>query len=110
VMAGSHLDSQPQGGRFDGALGVVAASAAALALRDQARVGALRSRCNLAVVDWTSEEGARFQPSLLGSGVFTGAIGLSEALARTDGGGVALGAALQAIGYFGDGALPRPAA
>ncbi len=110
VMAGSHLDSQPQGGRFDGALGVVAACAAAREVQDQVRAGALHSRCNLAVVNWTGEEGARFQPSLLGSSAYAGTLGLEWALARRDGEGVSLGAALRAIGYAGNGALPRPAA
>lgn len=110
VMAGSHLDSQPQGGRFDGALGVVAACAAARDLQDQVRAGTLRACCNLAVVNWTGEEGARFQPSLVGSGAYAGALPLDWALARMDGEGVSLGAALQAIGYAGSGALPRPAA
>lgn len=110
VMTGSHLDSQPQGGRFDGALGVVAACAAAREVQDQVRAGTLHSRCNLAVVNWTGEEGARFQPSLLGSGTYAGTLELEWALARRDGEGVSLGAALQAIGYAGSGALPRPAA
>ena len=110
VMAGSHLDSQPFGGRFDGALGVVAAVEAAAVLRAALRAGTLAPRCNLAVVNWTSEEGARFQPSLLGSAVFTGSIETSAALAQRDGDGLTLGAALQAIGYAGTGSLPRPAA
>ena len=110
IMAGSHLDSQPFGGRFDGALGVVAAVEAAAVLRAASRAGALQGRANLAVVNWTGEEGARFQPSLLGSAVFTGAIKSASALAKQDGNGVTLGAALQAIGYAGSGALPRPAA
>lgn len=110
VMAGSHLDSQPQGGRFDGALGVVAACAAAHDVLDQVRAGALRPRCNLAVANWTGEEGARFQPSLLGSSAFAGTHELDWALARTDGEGISLGTALQAIGYAGADALPRPAA
>lgn len=110
VMAGSHLDSQPQGGRFDGALGVVAACAAVHDVLDQVRAGALRPRCNLAVVNWTGEEGARFQPSLLGSGVYAGIIEMDWALARTDGNGISLGNALRDIGYAGTDALPRPAA
>lgn len=70
----------------------------------------LRPHCNLVVVNWTGEEGARFQPSLVGSGAYTGALPLDWALSRTDGDGISLGAALQAIGYAGTGALPRPAA
>jgi N-carbamoyl-L-amino-acid hydrolase len=110
VMAGSHLDSQPQGGRFDGALGVVAACEAAAVLRDAAATGRLSACCNLAVVNWTSEEGARFQPSLLGSAVFAGSIHQDEARDRRGHDGISLGEALQAIGYAGQSALPRPAA
>ncbi len=110
VMAGSHLDSQPQGGRFDGALGVAAACAAALDLQDQVRAGLLRPCCNVAVVNWTNEEGARFQPSLLGSGVYAGTLGLRDALACADGDGVRIGTALQDIGYAGTGVLPRAGA
>ncbi len=110
VMAGSHLDSQPQGGRFDGALGVAAACAAALDLQDQVRAGLLRPCCNVAVVNWTNEEGARFQPSLLGSGVHAGTLGLQEALACADGDGVCIGAALRDIGYAGTGVLPHASA
>jgi N-carbamoyl-L-amino-acid hydrolase len=94
------------GGRFDGALGVVAACAAATALRE----GAGPWRCNLAVVNWTSEEGARFQPSLLGSSVFTGAMTAQAALAKADRDGVCLADALAAIGYAGQDTLPRPSA
>ncbi|WP_428487128.1 Zn-dependent hydrolase [Rhodopila sp.] len=110
VMAGSHLDSQPQGGRFDGALGVVAACEAASVLRDAAAAGKLSARCNLAVTNWTSEEGARFQPSLLGSSVFVGGMAQAEALERIDRDGMALGEALRAIGYSGQATLPHPAA
>jgi len=110
VMAGSHLDSQPHGGRFDGALGVAAACAAALDLQDQVRAGLLRPCCNVAVVNWTNEEGARFQPSLLGSGVHAGTLGLQDALACADGDGVRIGTALRDIGYAGTGVLPRAGA
>lgn len=62
VMVGSHLDSQPKGGRFDGAYGVVAALAAIESFRRDASA----PRCNYVIADWMNEEGARFQPSLLG--------------------------------------------
>src|SRR5690606_23319412 len=64
VLAGSHLDSQPTGGRYDGAYGVLAALAAASDIAANPPAGA---RHNLTVVNWTNEEGARFQPSLTGS-------------------------------------------
>ena len=110
ILAGSHLDSQPGGGRFDGALGVVAAYEAATVLDGAARSGKIAARCNLAVVNWTNEEGARFQPSLLGSGVFVGQLDGPAALARQDAQGVALGDALETIGYRGGDVLPHPAA
>lgn len=105
VLSGSHLDSQPFGGRFDGAYGVVAACQAALAVR---AAGGTPTH-NLGVVSWTSEEGARFQPSLLGSSVFAGLLDLQDALAIRDGHGNSLGDALATIGYRGTDTIPRPA-
>jgi N-carbamoyl-L-amino-acid hydrolase len=107
VFAGSHLDSQPRGGRFDGTLGVLAAGCAALDLDAEIRAGGFRPSRNLAVVNWTNEEGARYQPSLTGSGVFSGALPLDDALAFKDGAGIALRAALDAIGVAGEtGSVP----
>lgn len=110
VYCGSHLDSQPDGGRFDGAYGVIAACCAGLAVRKLVESGALEPRCRyLVVVSWTNEEGARFQPSLLGSSVFTGALDAAQALAASDGEGVSLAEALRDIGYLGEQAPPaRP--
>ncbi|TCL90734.1 N-carbamoyl-L-amino-acid hydrolase [Rhizobium sp. PP-WC-2G-219] len=101
VMVGSHIDSQPNGGRFDGALGVVAACEAILAVRERLKAENKLSACNFQVVNWTNEEGARFQPSLLGSSVFTGAADLDWALDRADGDGVTVRQSLEAIGYAG---------
>jgi N-carbamoyl-L-amino-acid hydrolase len=109
VLTGSHLDSQPAGGRYDGAYGVVASLEAALAVRRHAMQGVLEPTRNLVVVNWTNEEGARFAPSTLGSAVYAGLVDEDFALARTDGDGVDLGAALGAIGYRGSDAPPRPA-
>lgn len=103
VLSGSHLDSQPRGGRFDGAYGVVGACIAADAIRRDA--GAAWKR-NLAVVAWTNEEGARFAPSMLGSGVYAGHYDTAYALSRKDGDGVTLAEALAAIGYAGRDAPP----
>lgn len=108
VMAGSHLDSQPNGGRFDGAYGVVAACAAVRALKRHVAETGIAPKANIVVVNWTNEEGARFQPSLLGSGVFSGELDLGYALARTDGEGVSVGDALERIGYRRDDAPGRP--
>lgn len=107
VFTGSHLDSQPNGGRFDGVYGVIASAQAALAMKTAVDSGDLKPRRNLCVVNWTNEEGARFQPSLLGSGVYAGTISLADGLAITDGEGVSVQKALQNIGYFGTGNPPR---
>lgn len=101
LLTGSHLDSQPFGGRFDGACGVVASCEAVRSVRafGQARAG--RFSRNLGVVAWTNEEGTRFQPSTLGSLVFAGLYEAAGALAQTDGDGVTLEQALATIGYLG---------
>ncbi|MCC8935121.1 Putative hydrolase/MSMEI_3903 [Bradyrhizobium ivorense] len=101
VMTGSHLDSQPTGGRYDGAFGVLAGILAVAAVRERCRANPGAARRNLAVVNWTNEEGARFQPSLTGSSVFAGALSLQDAYACSDAEGVTLGEALSAIGYCG---------
>jgi N-carbamoyl-L-amino-acid hydrolase len=101
VITGSHLDSQPTGGRFDGVYGVLAGLLAVEAVRERCFANPGAARRNLAVANWTNEEGARFQPSLTGSSVFAGSLSLSDAYACADGDGVTLGAALAAIGYCG---------
>ncbi len=90
VLAGSHLDSQPKGGKFDGAYGVLAALAAVEAL-DSAGVSTRRA---IEVVAWSNEEGSRFQPGTMGSGVFTGTMQLADLLAVTDSAGVTVETAL----------------
>jgi beta-ureidopropionase / N-carbamoyl-L-amino-acid hydrolase len=105
VLCGSHLDSQPLGGRFDGAYGVTGAAVTMATLARQLRDHSQTAQRNLAVVNWTNEEGARFQPSLTGSSVFTGALSLEQALDCCDGEGISLQTALQNIGYRGT-ALP----
>ncbi|KTB99297.1 allantoate amidohydrolase [Pseudomonas syringae ICMP 11168] len=102
LLCGSHLDSQPSAGRFDGVYGVLAGAVAVSSLARQLRERGNVPRCNLAVVNWTNEEGARFQPSLIGSGVFTGALTLDNAWESRDGDGIRLKDALQAIGYLGN--------
>ncbi|MCF5715140.1 MULTISPECIES: M20 family metallo-hydrolase [Pseudomonas syringae group] len=102
LLCGSHLDSQPSAGRFDGVYGVLAGAVAVATLARQMRERGEIPACNLAVVNWTNEEGARFQPSLIGSGVFTGALALNDAWESRDGDGIRLKDALQAIGYLGN--------
>ena len=111
VMTGSHLDSQPRGGRFDGAYGVLAACEAVQAVREAMAASGKAPRCNLAIVDWTNEEGARFQPSLLGASVYTGMMTAKDALGRKDGDGITVAEALKGIGYDGkDKPFPYPQA
>lgn len=106
VMFGSHLDSQPRAGRYDGALGVAAALAVGEVLVAARHAGGEFS-ADFCAVNWTNEEGARFRPSLLGSGFFAGRHDAAYALARTDDTGVSLGEALEAIGQRGHDAPPK---
>ena len=108
VMVGSHIDSQPNGGRFDGALGVISACEAILAVAESLKDKGTLPSCNFMVANWTNEEGARFQPSLLGSSVFTGAAELDWALERRDGDGISVRESLAAIGYAGTDTVAIP--
>lgn len=102
VIVGSHTDSQPLGGRFDGPYGVVAALHAAIAVRHAVERGELHPTFNLAVVDWFNEEGSRFGPSIMGSSVFTGALDIHTALSTTDPDGVSVADALEDTGRLGE--------
>ncbi|GGF50114.1 Zn-dependent hydrolase [Azorhizobium oxalatiphilum] len=97
VLLGSHLDTQIKGGRFDGILGVLAGLEVVRTLNEHD----IETRLPLCVVNWTNEEGARFEPPMIGSAVFTGDKSLDFALSRTDKDGITLGAALEAIGFSG---------
>ncbi|WP_020694367.1 Zn-dependent hydrolase [Reyranella massiliensis] len=90
VMSGSHMDSQPTGGRFDGMYGVLAAFEALEALED----AGVKTRRPVLAVAWTNEEGSRFQPGAMGSAVFAGHNDLDEMLAVKDWKGVMLKDAL----------------
>lgn len=98
VATGSHLDSVPAGGIFDGPLGVYAGLEAVRSLKDQG----IRISRPIEVVSFTEEEGTRFGPGLLGSSVVAGAPPVEEALERTDDEGISLESALTEIGYRGD--------
>ena len=97
IAMGSHLDTQPTGGKFDGALGVLAALEA---LRTLHRAG-YETVAPIEVVNWTNEEGSRFTPAMIASGVFGGAFDRDWAMARTDRAGVSFADALDGIGYRG---------
>lgn len=101
VLLGSHLDSQPLAGRFDGAYGVLAALHAAKALDAEVSASGERPRFNLAVVNWFNEEGSRFAPSIMGSSVFAGLFERDEMLRVRDLEGTAVRQALDMIGYLG---------
>ncbi|WP_461666535.1 M20 family metallo-hydrolase [Gordonia sputi] len=106
VLVGSHLDSQPLGGRFDGAYGVIAALHAAQRLQDEVVAGGTVPKYNVAVVDWFNEEGGRFAPSIMGSSVFAGLMDQEQMLSVTDLAGVTVQEAMSNIGAIGDD--PRP--
>lgn len=97
LMIGSHLDTQMPGGKFDGVLGVLAGIAVVRAL-DTAGVTTRRA---IEIANFTNEEGARFQPGVMGSGIFAGLLALEDALSRKDDGGAMLGDELARIGYAG---------
>jgi N-carbamoyl-L-amino-acid hydrolase len=97
VVTGSHLDSQPRGGRFDGALGVMAALEVLRTLEEHRVV----TKRPVVAVNWTDEEGSRFAPAMLASGVWTGALERDWAYARTDSGGRRFVDELVRIGYRG---------
>ena len=102
VLTGSHLDSQPTAGRFDGAYGVMASAHACFRVAAELRADPGGARRNLAVVNWFNEEGSRFKPSMMGSAVFTGKLPLDEALATRDPRGVTVREALDALGERGE--------
>lgn len=102
VLTGSHMDSQPTAGRFDGAYGVMASAHACFRVADELRANPERAKFNLAIVNWFNEEGSRFKPSMMGSSVFTHKLSLEEALATEDPKGITVRDALDEIGERGD--------
>jgi beta-ureidopropionase / N-carbamoyl-L-amino-acid hydrolase len=97
IAIGSHLDTQPTGGKFDGVLGVLAAVEA---LHTLVAAG-YETYAPIEVVNWTNEEGSRFAPALIASGVFGGAFTSDWARAQKDRAGITFEEALQTIGYRG---------
>ena len=105
IAIGSHLDSQPLGGRFDGAYGVLAGAHAAMRLREALGDQGGIPLYNIVIVNWFNEEGCRFKPSMMGRSVFTGKLPVARVLATQDPHGVTVREALEAIGTIGDFSL-----
>ncbi|KVL25371.1 Zn-dependent hydrolase [Burkholderia sp. MSMB1835] len=97
VMTGSHADSQPTGGRYDGIYGVLGGLEVVRALND----AGIETERPVDVVIWTNEEGSRFAPAMVSAGVFSGVYTLEYGLSRTDGAGRTIGEELERIGYAG---------
>src|SRR5262245_18495870 len=104
IALGSHLDTQPTGGKFDGNLGVLGALEA---MRTLVASG-YETNAPFVVVNWTNEEGARFAPAMLGSGVFAGVYSRAQADAIADVAGVRFGEALDGIGWRGKAKAGMP--
>jgi N-carbamoyl-L-amino-acid hydrolase len=98
VMTGSHLDSQPTGGKFDGVYGVLAGLEVIRTLNDHR----IATRYPIEVVVWTNEEGSRFAPAMVASGVFAGEFSLEYGLSRAAIDGTTIGQELHRIGYAGE--------
>ena len=106
VLMGSHLDSQPSGGKFDGALGVIAGLEVMRSLNELGLI----TEAPIELVNWTDEEGSRFGHSLMGSGTWAGVFPREKTYALTDAEGIRVDTALDAIGYRGaEPARPFPA-
>ncbi|AZD09123.1 Beta-ureidopropionase [Pseudomonas chlororaphis] len=101
VMTGSHIDTQPTGGKFDGCYGVMAGLEVIRTLNDLG----LQTEAPLEVVVWTNEEGSRFPPCMMGSGVFAGKFDLDDTLRKQDEQGLSVGSELRRIGYAGSRAV-----
>ena len=98
ICMGSHLDTQPTGGKFDGVLGVLAGLEV---MRSLEAIG-YETNAPLEIVNWTNEEGARFTPAMMASGAFAGVFTEEYVLSRTDREGATFAEAIDAIGYRGD--------
>jgi len=98
IITGSHIDTQPSGGKFDGNYGVMAGLEVVRTLNDHG----VQTQASVEVAVWTNEEGSRFTPVMMGSGVFIGAFPLEGTLQRADLEGITVGQALKSIGYAGD--------
>jgi len=104
VVTGSHADSQPTGGRFDGIYGVLGGLEVIRSLNDHG----IQTDRAIEVVIWTNEEGSRFAPAMVASGVFAGVFTLAYGLSRADVDGKTMGEELARIGYAGDQPMGKP--
>ncbi|MDP5278777.1 Zn-dependent hydrolase [Sphingomonas sp. DG1-23] len=104
VMTGSHLDTQPTGGKFDGCYGVMAALEVVRALNDHG----YETEAPVEIAVWTNEEGFRFAPGMTASGAFSGKFSTDFALSREDADGITFEQALKDIGYDGPEPVGRP--
>jgi len=98
IATGSHLDSQPTGGKFDGVYGVLAGLEVIRSLND----AGVTTKAPVEVVCWTNEEGSRFAPAMVGSGAFAGVFKLEDVIDKTDVDGKKFGEELKRIGYAGE--------
>lgn len=98
VATGSHIDTQPTGGKFDGNYGVLAGLEVVRTLNAHG----IQTCAPIEVAFWTNEEGTRFTPVMMGSGAFAGVFGAEDMHLQQDGAGISVGAELQRIGYLGD--------
>ncbi|NEW86031.1 Zn-dependent hydrolase [Rhodopseudomonas sp. WA056] len=98
IGLGSHLDTQPTGGKFDGILGTLAALEVIRTLND----AGIETELPLCITNWTNEEGSRFAPAMMGSAAFVGDFTVDDVLSRKDAAGISVAEALDGIGYRGD--------
>lgn len=98
VGTGSHLDTQPTGGKFDGVYGVLSGLEVVRSMNDQG----IKTKYPIEISVWTNEEGSRFAPAMMGSGVVSGRFTLEEILDKTDVDGLRLGDELERIGFAGE--------
>ena len=101
IGVGSHLDTQPTGGKFDGVLGTLAALELVRTLND----AGIETEVPICVCNWTNEEGSRFAPATMASAAYAGDYTTDNILARTDAAGMSVGEALDSIGYRGNEAV-----
>jgi N-carbamoyl-L-amino-acid hydrolase len=101
VGLGSHLDTQPTGGKFDGILGTLAALEVVRTLND----AGIETEVPICIANWTNEEGSRFAPAMMASAAYVGAFTTEDILSRRDADGITVGEALDRIGYRGEAAV-----